>query len=146
MPAAGWFLGKTFAVYIEAYDHWIAFGLLSFLGAKMLKDVFAKPAGAAQSADGVQARGDIRRLGTLLTLALATSIDALAVGVSFSLLNRDIWGPAAIIGVITLGVCLVGFEFGRRIGAVFKQRAQAVGGCILIGLGCKILVEHLWFS
>lgn len=147
MPVAGWFLGKTLAVYIEAYDHWIAFGLLSFLGVKMLKEgFFSKPVSTAQSADTVQKGTDIRKLGTLLTLALATSIDALAVGISFSVLNRDIWGPAALIGGITLGVCLIGFEFGRRIGVVFKQRAQVAGGLILIGLGCKILIEHLWLS
>ncbi|MDR1955385.1 MAG: manganese efflux pump MntP family protein [Treponema sp.] len=140
MPVAGWFLGQTFAVYIEAYDHWIAFGLLSFIGAKMLWEAFGKKAkDTAGNASGT----DIRNLGTLFTLALATSIDALAVGVSFSLLNRDIWGAAAIIGGITLAVCLAGFEGGRRIGRIFEQWAQAAGGLILIGLGCKILIEHL---
>ncbi|MDR2634341.1 MAG: manganese efflux pump MntP family protein [Treponema sp.] len=147
MPVSGWFLGKTFAVYIEAYDHWIAFGLLSFLGAKMLKEAFfSKPLSAAPATDRPQEGTDIRNLGTLLTLALATSIDALAVGISFSLLKQAIWRPAAIIGGITCGVCLLGFEFGRRIGAVFKQGAQVAGGLILIGLGCKILLEHLWRS
>ncbi|MDR2394285.1 MAG: manganese efflux pump MntP family protein [Treponema sp.] len=145
MPVTGWLLGKTFAVYIEAYDHWIALGLLSFLGVKMLKEAFfSKPVRTAQAADRVQEGTDIRNLGTLLILALATSIDALAVGISFSVLNQAIWGPAAIIGGITLGVCLLGFEFGRRIGMVFKQGAQVAGGLILIGLGCNILIEHLW--
>jgi putative Mn2+ efflux pump MntP len=86
---------------------------------------------------------DIRSLKVLFTLAVATSIDALAVGLSFSLLNHGIWGPAALIGGITFAVCLTGFEFGRRIGLMFERGARMLGGLILIGIGIKILTEHL---
>ncbi|MDR2102625.1 MAG: manganese efflux pump MntP family protein, partial [Treponema sp.] len=140
MPVIGWFLGKRLISYISAYDHWIAFALLAFIGGKMLKEALeSKKAGASQPTEG----GDIRSLGTLLTLTVATSIDALAVGLSFSILGRGIWGPAALFGLITAPVCLLGFEFGRRVGALFEKGAQIVGGFILIGIGAKILLEHL---
>jgi hypothetical protein len=87
--------------------------------------------------------GDIRNLWTLLTLSAATSIDALAVGVSFSLLDQGIWLNAAVIGAVTMLICLAGFEFGRRIGRLFEKWAGAAGGLMLIGIGTKILIEHL---
>jgi putative Mn2+ efflux pump MntP len=86
---------------------------------------------------------DIRSLPCLLLLSVATSIDALAVGLSFSLLGRGIWAPAVLISVITFVVCLMGFEFGRRIGVLLEKRAGILGGLILIGIGIKILLEHL---
>jgi putative Mn2+ efflux pump MntP len=92
-----------------------------------------------------EGRADIRSLGALFTLALATSIDALAIGISFSILSQGIWGSAALIGSITFLVCLTGFEFGKRIGMVFERGAQVVGGLILIGIGVKIVIEHLFF-
>ncbi|MDR2102039.1 MAG: manganese efflux pump MntP family protein [Treponema sp.] len=139
MPLGGWFLGKTFISFISAYDHWVAFGLLFFIGGKMIKTAL-DPKKESPSRSGA---GDIRNLGTLLTLTIATSIDALAVGLSFSILNQGIWGPAALIGGITFLVCLIGFEFGRRIGVLFEKGAQIAGGIILIGIGVKILLEHL---
>jgi putative Mn2+ efflux pump MntP len=146
MPIVGWLLGKTLVEYIAAYDHWVAFGILGFLGGKMLKDVFFAPHTETEGEAEVSPKTDIRGMGTLLTLAVATSIDALAVGISFSVLSRDILRPAALIGLITAGVCLAGFEFGRRIGGACKRRAQMLGGFILIGIGCKILIEHLWLA
>jgi putative Mn2+ efflux pump MntP len=144
MPVTGWYLGQTFAAYIAAYDHWIAFGLLAFIGGKMLKEALElKKPEVPDGAGSEKAGTDIRNLWTLFTLALATSIDALAIGLSFSILSRDIWGPAALIGGITFLVCLTGFEFGRRIGLVFGKWAQSVGGIVLIGIGLKILLEHL---
>ncbi|MDR0761078.1 MAG: manganese efflux pump MntP family protein [Treponema sp.] len=145
MPAAGWFLGKTFSSYIQTFDHWIAFALLALIGGKMLWEAGQK-AGQKNPKDGerkADTGADIRSLKILLTLALATSIDALAVGISFSILNHGIWGPAMLIGGITFAVCLTGFEFGRRIGPLFERSAQMLGGFILIGIGIKILVEHL---
>ena len=133
MPVAGWYLGKSFAVYIQSFDHWIAFGLLFFIGAKMLWETLK----------GSDSAGDIRSLSALLTLSVATSIDALAVGLSFSVLGHGIWFPAAIIGIITFTVCITGFEFGRRIGALLGKWAGIAGGLVLIGIGVKILVEHL---
>jgi putative Mn2+ efflux pump MntP len=152
MPVAGWFLGKTFISYIQAFDHWIAFGLLALIGGKMVWEAGQQAAGRKGTADTgpdtekpVPSEGgaDIRSMRILLTLAVATSIDALAVGFSFSILNRGIWGPATIIGGVTFAVCLTGVEFGRRVGLVFKQGAQMLGGFILIGIGIKILIEHL---
>jgi putative Mn2+ efflux pump MntP len=167
MPVMGWLLGETVSSYITAYDHWIAFGLLAFIGGKMIfEGIRAMPRGRAgsgtsleqtavpeQAAGGqspgksIKSAGDIRDSGTLLVLSLATSIDALAVGISLSILNQSIWISAALIGGITFLVCLLGFEIGRRlrqgIGLVLEKWAQFAGGLILIGLGCKILAEHI---
>jgi putative Mn2+ efflux pump MntP len=154
MPVAGWFAGRTFISYIQTFDHWIAFGLLAFIGGKMILEALREglhakgdkthTGGCTDGGEKVNAGNyaDIRNLKTLLSLALATSIDALAVGLSFSILNSGIWGPAALIGGITFVVCLAGFEFGRRIGFVFGRGAQILGGIILIGIGIKILIEH----
>jgi putative Mn2+ efflux pump MntP len=153
MPVIGWFVGQTFISYIQVFDHWIAFALLVFIGGKMILEALretlqAKNSGAGTGTDagtGVSAKnyGDIRSIRTLLPLAVATSIDALVVGLSFIALDQGIWGPAALIGGITFGVCLMGFEFGRRIGLVLERGAQILGGAILAGIGIKILVEHL---
>ncbi|MDR1326611.1 MAG: manganese efflux pump MntP family protein [Treponema sp.] len=138
MPLIGYAVGRTFISYIEAYDHWIAFALLAFIGGKMLKDALSAKPNSADTADA-----DIRSIGPLLVLAIATSIDALAVGVSFSVTGHNILASAALIGGITFAVCLAGFEFGKRIGRLFEKRAAVAGGLILIALGVKILVEHL---
>jgi putative Mn2+ efflux pump MntP len=150
MPVVGWFLGQTFSSYIEAFDHWAAFGLLAFIGGRMLHEAFGRKGGGEAGREpeaAAETAGDIRRLGTLLTLALATSIDALAVGISFNILNREIWGSAALIGGITFLVCFAGFEAGirlrLRLGHLFEKAAQITGGLILIGIGAKILLEHL---
>jgi putative Mn2+ efflux pump MntP len=137
MPVAGWYLGMAFAVYIQTFDHWVAFGLLALIGGKMLFEASKK-----KEETGGQGK-DIRSLFCLLLLSLATSIDALAVGLSFCFLGQDIWVPAILISVITFAVCLTGFEFGRRIGVLFEKRAEILGGLILIGIGVKILLEHL---
>ncbi|MDR2053175.1 MAG: manganese efflux pump MntP family protein [Treponema sp.] len=167
MPVAGWLLGGTVSSYIKAYDHWIAFGLLAFIGGKMIAEgIRAMPrkgsgpgmspkqtavpeqaSGRQDSGKKTKSAGDIRDPGTLLVLSLATSIDALAVGVSLSILNKALWTSAALIGGITFLVCLLGFETGRRlrqgIGLVLEKWAQSAGGLVLIGLGVKILAEHL---
>ena len=149
MPLIGYAVGRTFISYIAAYDHWIAFALLAFIGGKMLKDALsAKPEVCATSADTVAsgtdtATADIRSFGPLLILAIATSIDALAVGVSFSVTGHNIWTSAALIGGITFAVCFAGFEFGKRIGRLFEQRAAVAGGLIVIVIGVKIIVENL---
>jgi putative Mn2+ efflux pump MntP len=155
MPVLGWYLGSAFLAYISAWDHWIAFVLLGFIGGKMLIEALGKKkteknetAGSGPYQQKTDERdssssADIRNFKTLLVLSIATSIDALAVGLSFSVLGGGIWVNSGIIGGITFAVCLIGFEFGRHIGFLFEKWAEAAGGLILIGLGIKILVEHL---
>ena len=147
MPVAGWLLGSAFKSYIDGFDHWIAFGLLSLIGGKMVKEsLSAKEEGACEDPDvpgSVAAMSDIRDLRTLLVLSIATSIDALAVGLSYSMLGVPILVPAAMIGIVTFFVCVAGFEFGKRIGPVLEHRAETVGGLVLIAIGCKILFQHL---
>jgi putative Mn2+ efflux pump MntP len=144
MPVAGWYLGKSIFSRIEEYDHWIAFALLVLIGSKMIKESFdikLSPPDTDRRAGKTAA--DIRSLGTLFVLTVATSIDALAVGISYSVLDQGIWAAAGLIGGITFAVCMAGFELGRRIGLLFEKAAQITGGLILIGIGVKILVEHI---
>ena len=134
MPLLGFYLGESFHVYIEAIDHWIAFGLLLLIGANMIRDVYSeksKPLDASLST------------GTLFVLAIATSIDALAVGISFSCLEMQIFKPVCIIGATTFCLSSIGLKIGNRIGSRFNNIAQTAGGVILILIGMKILVSHL---
>ena len=139
MPLFGWFGASRFYHLIHEFDHWIAFGLLFFLGVRMIKESFDK--------DEEHHHFNPTRLGTILTLAVATSIDALAVGISFAFTGMNTWqsiiGPICIIGLVSfvfsvLG-CLLGVYFGKRV----NLRAELWAGIILIGIGTKILMEHL---
>ena len=134
MPLAGWFLGSRFAAYITAVDHWIAFGLLVFLGINMVREARQGEEEAADGSLGVK---------IMLAMAVATSIDALAVGVSLAALNVNIAAAAGFIGGVTFVCCLVGHFLGRHFGSLLGKRAEILGGLILIGIGLKILVEHL---
>ncbi|MDD4835158.1 MAG: manganese efflux pump MntP family protein [Lutispora sp.] len=136
MPIVGWFLGIGFKNYIEKYDHWIAFVLLGFIGAKMLKE----------SMDGdCQHIPDPLKNKVLFMLAIATSIDAMAVGVSFAFLKTSIFSSSLIIGAITYVICFAGVYLGNKCGCVFKKKAEIAGGLILILMGFKILAEHSGF-
>ena len=139
MPLAGWYLGSAFVDYIEAFDHWIAFILLVFIGGKMIIESLRR----RKDTSGQAAPGDIRGMKTLLTLSVATSIDALAAGVSLSIMGHGVWGSAAVIGGVTFLVCLCGFEFGRLIGVMLEKWAQIAGGLMLIAIGIRILAQHL---
>lgn len=139
MPLAGWALGSGFQSYIEPVDHWIAFALLAFIGGKMLYDAFHEEDGDEPVA-GEAARLDLKEI---LMLAIATSIDALAVGVSFAFLQVDIVPAISLIGVITFALSLVGVAAGHQFGARFEKPATIVGGVVLILIGLKILLEHL---
>lgn len=141
MPVIGWSLGYLFKDYITAFDHYLAFCLLAIIGGKMVFEALRDRKRAACDDDA--AKTNVKSLKTLLLLSVATSIDALAVGVSYSFLGTPILLPAAIIGLTTLAFCLLGFEFGKRIGAGLKDWAEVIGGLVLIGIGTKILVEHL---
>lgn len=139
MPLVGWLLGVSFAGFIEPVDHWIAFVLLVILGGKMIWDSLHEDDGEAE-ADRCEVR---LRPGEILLLAVATSIDALAVGVSLAFLGVGIIESSLIIGAVTFAICFAGIYVGSRFGARFGSKATIFGGLVLIAIGCKILVEHL---
>ncbi len=141
MPVAGWLVGGAFRSLIQGFDHWIAFILLAFVGGKMIKESFDIE-DPSSCDDPDEAKG-ILDLKTLLVLAVATSIDALAVGLSYSVLGQPIFLPSIIIGVVTFALCLVGTEFGKKLGTAFERWAEIAGGAMLVIIGLKILVEHL---
>jgi len=136
MPLIGWLLGTQFAPYIGAFDHWIAFVLLGLVGAKMLWEAFTSHEDTAKDYDRINVR-------ELLVLAFATSIDALAVGVTLAFIPVSITGAVLLIGVTTLALSFVGVYVGRRVGARFGKPAEIAGGVILILIGTKILIDHL---
>ncbi|WP_303053153.1 manganese efflux pump MntP family protein [uncultured Ruminococcus sp.] len=138
MPLIGWLLGTSFSRYIQAFDHWIAFVLLAFLGGKMLWDVFHEKEDGEQ--ESAERRLDHREL---FMLAIATSIDALAVGIAFACLDVNIWSSVSIIGVTTLVISFAGVWIGNRFGNRFQKKAEIAGGLVLILIGVKILAEHL---
>jgi len=137
MPIIGWSAGTSIRVYIERYDHWVAFGLLTFVGVRMIKDAFVNDENKKPIKD--QTRG-----WTLVMLSVATSIDALAVGFSISLLNVSIWIPALIIGIVAGLFSVMGLQIGERIGSAKRLSlyAETIGGVVLIAIGLNILYEH----
>ncbi|MBU0926661.1 MAG: manganese efflux pump MntP family protein [Spirochaetes bacterium] len=142
MPLAGFAAGTAFASAIGSWDHWLAFGLLALVGGKMILESFGVK-DAASCSDEERGKLNVLDLRVLLVLSVATSIDALAVGISYSIIRAPIWIASAIIGAITFALCLVGCEFGRRIGSRLERWAEAAGGATLVGIGLKILLEHL---
>lgn len=138
MPLVGYLLGSVFAEAIEAFDHWVAFGLLAVIGVNMLREAWSK-----EDSDD-NGRADDLSPKTMAVLAVATSIDALAVGISLAMAgNVNIWAAVALIGVITFAMSAVGVKIGSVFGDRFEKKAQIAGGMILILLGIKILLEHL---
>ena len=137
MPLIGFFLGSLFARYIEAVDHWVAFGLLGILGFNMLKEAFSKCEECENTNDDLSVR-------TMFVMAIATSIDALAVGISLSMAgNVNIFTAVALIGVTTFAFSAIGVQIGSTFGAKLEKKAQIAGGVILCLLGIKIRLEHL---
>ncbi len=134
MPVVGWGLGLSFKEYILAFDHWIAFGTLGIIGLKMVIESF-------KTSDKKEI--NVMNFWLIISLSIATSIDALIVGVSFAFLNVNIIETVSIIGIITLFMSMVGFRMGKSLGSVFGRRAELIGGLVLIGIGTKILIEHL---
>jgi putative Mn2+ efflux pump MntP len=135
MPVLGWLAGRTVEAHIREVDHWIAFGLLAFVGGKMLWEARRKEAEART--------GDPTRGWMLVLLSLATSIDALAVGLSMAFLQVSIWLPSVVIGLVACAFTATGILFGSRIGGRLGRWPEVVGGLVLLGIGVKILVEHL---
>ena len=135
MPIVGFLAGLSLKGYIAAWDHWIAFGLLSLVGGKMILEAF--------KISSTEKRQDPSSLLVLLALSVATSIDALAVGVTLSLLTASIALAVTIIGLITFGLSYAGVAIGKRFGHFFESRIEVLGGLILIAIGTKILIQHL---
>lgn len=136
MPLTGWLLGKQFERYIVSIDHWIAFVLLGYIGGKMIWDAFH------DEGDSCPTSFDLKEL---LILAVATSIDALAVGITFAFLQVSILPAIALIGTTTFCISLGGVWIGHQFGSRYKNRATLIGGIILCLIGLKILLEHLGF-
>ena len=138
MPLIGFFLGTLFAEAIQAVDHWVAFILLGFIGVNMLKEAFDKDCDCCE-----EHNADLS-VKTMFVMAVATSIDALAVGISLAMAgNVDIFTAVILIGLFTCGMSAVGVKIGNVFGSRFEKKAQLAGGLILILLGLKILLEHL---
>ncbi len=139
MPTVGFFLGTLFAEAIEAIDHWVAFGLLAIIGINMLKEALEKEDGCCCE----EHNADLSPK-TMFVMAVATSIDALAVGISLAMAgNVNIWTAAILIGLFTCGMSAMGVKIGNVFGSRFEKKAQLAGGFILILIGLKILLEHL---
>ena len=176
MPLLGWLLGTSFRQRIETYDHWIAFALLVIIGGKMIKDALKEmredaaeneeEEGSEETVPGQNTAApsieELKRpnkkpytfkLGETILLAIATSIDALAVGLSFAMLGTEssvstasclsIWYSILIIGLVTFLICAAGVVLGHRFGSRFRSKAEIIGGIVLILIGIKILIEHL---
>ncbi len=135
MPLIGWFIGDAVQQFLAAYDHWIAFALLAWVGGRMVRESFSRDAGG-------HAIDPTRGL-NLIVLSIATSIDALAVGLSLAMLRVDLWIPSVIIGIVAAGMTLTGMLLGRRLQASWGKRAELVGGLVLIAIGVRVVVEHL---
>ncbi|MBN2082027.1 manganese efflux pump [bacterium] len=139
MPVIGWLIGRGFYKYIAPFDHWVAFALLAFIGAKMLLESF-------QPADEPKPDCDPTKGASLVLLSIGTSIDALAAGLAFSVLAGGIWLPALVIGLITAALVVVGMRIGARLGLALGHYVEITGGIVLIGIGVKILIDHIWFN
>ena len=133
MPLLGWLLGRQFEGLIKSVDHWIAFGLLGIIGANMIRESFGKD----------ENLNDSFSVKAMLPLAIATSIDALAVGVTFAFLDVNIILSVSLIGATTFAISAAGVKIGNVFGTKFKSKAELLGGAILVLLGVKILIEHL---
>jgi putative Mn2+ efflux pump MntP len=135
MPVIGWSLGLVVQQQIAAWDHWIAFALLAAIGGKMIRE---------SGSDHMEPQtGDPTRGASLVVLSLATSIDALGVGLSLAMLRVRIWLASAVIGVVAAGMTLLGLRLGGRFGRLLGKRVEMVGGLVLVGVGLRILWDHL---
>ena len=135
MPVIGWALGSQFLWLIEPVDHWIAFGLLGFIGGNMIREAIA--------GEDEEEMGESVSMREVLLLAVATSIDALTVGIAFASLSVNIWVSVALIGVTTFVLSIVGVLVGNQFGMRYQRPSQIAGGIILILIGSKVLLEHL---
>jgi putative Mn2+ efflux pump MntP len=135
MPMLGWLAGRSMQEVFAAYDHWIAFGLLAWVGGRMVRESFQD--------DDVGEFIDPTRGINLVVLSVATSIDALAVGLSLAMLQVDLLIPSIVIGIVAVGMTLAGMLLGRRLQSVWGNRAEFLGGLVLIAIGARVLITHL---
>lgn len=135
MPVIGWLFGNTIEPLVKTYDHWVAFGLLAFVGIRMIRS------GLDRGETGIEK--DPSRGWTMVMLSIAVSIDALAIGLSLAFLDVDIWTPAMIIGLVTGALSLIGLRVGNVAGKRFGKPVEILGGLVLIGIGVRIVVSHL---
>ncbi len=135
MPVIGWLAGLTIMQWVEAWDHWIAFSLLAIIGGRMIYEAFSDE-------EKTDDRDPTKGL-SLVLLSIATSIDALAVGFSLSVIGVSIWMPALVIGLVAAVLTIAGMLLGGRIGDRWGSRVEILGGLVLIAIGAKILIEHL---
>jgi len=136
MPVIGWLAGSRVVEYIQSYDHWVVFALLAVVGGKMIWE-------AVRGEDECKPGADITRGLLLFSMAFATSIDALAVGLSFAFMETDIVFSVIVIGVVAFLITHLGFLVGKKAGSVLGTRAKIIGGIVLIGIGLKVLITHL---
>jgi len=136
MPLLGWYAGVYVLDLIAEFDHWVAFFLLTFIGSRMIYESVK---------DGTDKLASSLSIKILLILSIATSIDALAVGLGLAAANVSIWDLVIVTGIVTFGLSFSGVYIGRKFGCLLKNRVEAVGGIILIGIGLKMLLEHLGF-
>jgi manganese efflux pump family protein len=136
MTYLGWLAGSSIAGFIAAFDHWIAFILLAFVGTRMIR--------SGLNAEAESSKDDPSKGGSLLMICVATSIDAMAIGLSLAILNVEIITPSLIIGVVTLVLSLFGLMVGSKMGQTFGKRMEILGGIILNGIGLRILITHLF--
>lgn len=134
MPVFGFVLGEAMKSFITGVDHWIAFGLLGIIGINMIREALS---------DEKEERKNLLDINTLIFLAIATSIDALVVGITLSLIKIPFLLSISIIGFVTFIICFLGFLFGEKLGARFGRRIEVLGGLVLITIGIKILIDHL---
>lgn len=137
MPIIGWSIGSRIEHLIKAFDHWVAFGLLFYIGAKMIYESITKGENEKQLSDPT-------RKWSLVILSIATSIDALAAGLSIALLGIDIWFISLVIGLVACVMTAIGMTFGRKLGSRFGKRMEFLGGLVLIGIGAKIIIDHIF--
>lgn len=135
MPVLGWLVGSTIERWIAPFDHWIAFGLLGFVGVRMVRSGLDR--------QGETHADDPSRGATLIMLSVATSIDAFAVGLSLAVLNVGIAYPAIVIGLVAGSMSLLGLALGNRLGKAFGKRMEIIGGLILIGIGIRVVISHM---
>ena len=136
MPVIGWLIGRNLVTFVADYDHWIAFALLLLIGSRMIWE-------SIHDHEDKKRKTDITRGLTLLTLAIATSIDALAVGLTFAFLQISIALASSTIGIIAFIVTILGFLLGKKLGQLIGKRAEIIGGIVLIAIGIRILLSHL---